>query len=116
MLSIPPTKMVAILKVNFASQFLLGWSVALTKVSVAFMLLRIQRSMAWILSMSAAIFILLASMIVYTGFSLTQCHPISAYWDLVLNPSLALGCRDQSSVSTLTIATSGMYIAQVAVK
>jgi hypothetical protein len=103
--------MVAILKYNFASQFPVVWSVTFTKISVACMLRRIQQSKTW--TMSVVIFILAATAIIYTGLALTACNHITAYWDLVLDPRLALGCRDQTKAWTVTLACSRIHIAQV---
>jgi hypothetical protein len=115
MASISPTNMVTILKFSYVSGFLLVWGVTLTKISIACMLLRLRQSTAWTWSLLTAIFILVATGIIFTCFVLTQCNPIRANWDVVLDPSLALKCGDPRKLWAVSVFTSGIYIAQVTV-
>jgi hypothetical protein len=113
--SIPPTKLVPILKYSIASGLLLVWSVTFTKLSVAFMLLRLQQGKIWTWSLLTAIFVLVTTAIVFTCFSLAECNPLSAAWNFVLDPSLMAKCMDPNTSWAAALSISGIYIAQVVV-
>jgi hypothetical protein len=106
--TIPPPNLVAILKYSFISGFLVVWSVTITKISVACMLLRLQQGKTWYMTMSTAIFVLLVITLVFTGFSFSLCRPLRAGWDFVLDPSLMDKCMGRHESWVASLSTSGI--------
>jgi hypothetical protein len=98
-----PLQIENFLRLTFISEPLWVWSLTFTKISIAFMFLRIQNSPAWKAVMSFAIFYLLASAIVTTSLQFTECVPLRMYWEKVPGGT----CRSPSSVQKAIIGTSG---------
>lgn len=101
-------KLVSILKYSFIAGNTLVWSVTFTKISMACMLLRLQQGKAWKWAMLTAIFVLLAIAIIFTGFQFSECTPISASWNLALDPSLAEKCMQEIKAIDAALSTSGI--------
>jgi hypothetical protein len=79
------------------------WSLTFTKISIAFMFLRIRNSPAWKAIMSFAIFYLVASAVITNAMQLTECRPLRMYWEKVPGGT----CRSPASVQKAIIGTSG---------
>jgi hypothetical protein len=90
-------------RLAFISEPTWVWSLTFTKVSIAFMFLRIRNTPGWKAIMSFAIFYLVASAIVTTALQFTECTPLRMYWEKVPGGT----CRSPESVQKAIIGTSG---------
>jgi len=98
-----PEQIENFLRLTLISEPLWVWSLTFTKISIAFMFLRIRNSPAWKAIMSFAMFYLLASAIVTTAMQFTECVPLRMYWEKVPGGT----CRSPESVQKAIIGTSG---------
>src|ERR1700744_5031430 len=105
-MTVPPQNLVTIIEYSFVTGILLVWSVTLSKMSVAVMLLRLQPGKAWTWTMSIAIFALAAVLLIFTGIEVSQCKPMSSAWKVVLNHSLASNCKPETEVWPSALSTS----------
>ncbi|RDL40551.1 uncharacterized protein BP5553_00530 [Venustampulla echinocandica] len=63
------------------SQIPWGWAIALAKISIACMLLRIKQDRKWQIALYTMIAIQLSTAILANVVQLSQCSPLSATWD-----------------------------------
>lgn len=79
---VPDDKEMLAEKWLFISQPSFPWSLAFSKVSIAWMLIRIQRDVRWwVWTMYALIVISVGTAISSNYFQLTACDPLWAVWD-----------------------------------
>ena len=71
-------------KFLFISQPPFAWALAFTKISIACMLLRIQRSRNWMIFLYLMMVLQLLTAITINVFQFTLCNPVAAIW----NPSI----------------------------
>ncbi|KAF1808102.1 hypothetical protein P152DRAFT_462912 [Eremomyces bilateralis CBS 781.70] len=109
-ITVTPNHMVGIMLLTYISQLALMWSVTFTKISVAFMLLRIRRSKIWIWGMWGSIVILMGAAIAYTVIISTECIPTSDFWNRAVKPELAAHCRKPKKGFYTVISTSIIII------
>ncbi|KAF1815683.1 hypothetical protein P152DRAFT_496322 [Eremomyces bilateralis CBS 781.70] len=90
-------------KMIWVTQVLWQWGLTFIKLSVAAMLLRIQRATVWRIGMSACIVYLVVFAVVTMSLQLTECKPLEFYW----NKSIIQGtCRSRHDVWKAILATS----------
>jgi hypothetical protein len=78
---ITPENVSAALKLAIPIWALQEWALALVKISVALMLLRIKQVSRWRLGLICLIVIIVLASIAGTIMELFQCRPLKAYWD-----------------------------------
>jgi hypothetical protein len=101
-----PSQIENFTRLTFISEPLWVWSLTFTKISIALMFFRIQRTSFWKAVMSFAIFYLVASAAITTSLQFTECVPLRMYWD----PTTPGGkCRTPHSVQMAIIGTSGTF-------
>jgi len=93
-------------RLAFISEPLWVWSLTFTKISIAFLFLRIRKSPVWKTIMGCTIFYLVASAIVTTALQFTECVPLRMYWEKVPGGK----CRSPRSVQRAIIGTSVVFI------
>lgn len=92
----------------FLSQPPFPWSLAFSKVSIAWMLLRIQRErLWWTCFMYALMIIAVGVAIVSNVFQLSLCKPLSGVWDHT-DPNVV--CSDPKTGQTSIYVTSALTI------
>ncbi|KAF1814734.1 hypothetical protein P152DRAFT_369220, partial [Eremomyces bilateralis CBS 781.70] len=102
-----PTDASLYTKMVFVNQILWQWGVTFIKLSVAAMLLRIQRDTLWRVGMGACIVYLLVSAVVTMTLQVTECKPIEFYWN---KKTIQGTCRPQHVVWNSVLATSITFI------
>jgi len=110
LMTIPSTNVVPIIKIELASQILLAWAVTFTKISVALLLLRIQQTKARTWCIYGSMLILTAASIAYTVITMTECVPLSDYWNRSRNPQLGSHCRDPKRGFYTVIGCSSKFL------
>ncbi|KAF2827074.1 hypothetical protein CC86DRAFT_370139 [Ophiobolus disseminans] len=85
------------------------WSITLTKLSVALLLLRLKPGRYWKLFLHSTIALLLLTVCVQTCFQFLQCRPFAVYWD----PRLLRGvkCIPRAVINGNIIANSTVHVA-----
>ncbi|KAF1810948.1 hypothetical protein P152DRAFT_378048, partial [Eremomyces bilateralis CBS 781.70] len=91
------------IKLTWANQIIWSWGVMFIKLSVAAMLLRIQRDILWRVGMGACIVYLIVSAIVTMALQMTECTPIEYYWN---KTTIQGTCRTREDVFRAVLATS----------
>lgn len=102
----------------FLSQPPFPWSLAFSKVSIAWMLMRIQRDRTWwVWTMYFLMFVSVGVAVVSNIFQLSACRPLAAVWDhTIKNPVCNSPSVSQTSIyvtSSLTIVTD--FVLSIAV-
>ncbi|KAF1813795.1 hypothetical protein P152DRAFT_292173 [Eremomyces bilateralis CBS 781.70] len=90
------------IKLTWATQILWSWGVTFIKLSVAAMLLRIQRDTLWRVGMGACIVYLIVSAVVTMALQMTECKPMEFYW----NKTIKGTCRSRQDVFNAVLGTS----------
>jgi hypothetical protein len=68
-------------KFLFISQPPFAWALAFTKISIACMLIRIQRSRNWMIFLYLMMVLQLLTAVTINVFQFTLCNPVAAIWD-----------------------------------
>jgi hypothetical protein len=107
---VPPDEEMLAEKWLFLSQPPFPWSLAFSKVSIAWMLLRIQRDRRWwTWTMCFLMFVAVGVAVVSNIFQLTICKPLAAVWDHTITTAVCSSPKtSQISIyvtSALTIVT-----------
>jgi hypothetical protein len=85
-----------------------AWSLAFAKISIAFMLLRIQRDRrAWVAFLSCMILFSVLIAITMNCFQLSMCKPLSAIWD---HSIVDAKCMDPAVAQISIYVTAAMTI------
>ncbi len=115
---LPPDEEMLAEKWLFLSQPPFPWSLAFSKVSIAWMLMRIQRDRIWwTWTMYFLMFVSVGVAVVSNIFQLSACRPLAAVWDhTIKNPVCNAPSVSQTSIyvtSSLTIVTD--FVLSIAV-
>jgi rhodopsin domain-containing protein len=105
---VPPDATIQAEKFLFISQPPYAWSLACAKISIAFMLIRIQRDhRVWVIFLSIMIIFSALIAITMNSFQLSLCKPLSAIWDHT-NPNAK--CMDPSIAQASIYVTAALTI------
>jgi len=87
------------------------WSITLTKLSVALLLLRLKPGRYWKLFLRGVIALLLTTVLTQTLFQFLQCQPFSIYWDpSVFFRNGGVTCIPRSFINGNIIANSTVHV------
>ncbi|KAF2181532.1 hypothetical protein K469DRAFT_588865 [Zopfia rhizophila CBS 207.26] len=78
---IPPENRKEAMRLLFITQLLWIWAIAMCKISVAFMFLRIKREKRWLIFLYLSILLQVATAIASNVAQFVRCQPVAAQWD-----------------------------------
>lgn len=100
------------LQILFASQLLFYWAIALIKLSVALLLVRIKTTPRWRAFLYSIMSMLALVVIVQTFFQFLQCRPFSVYWDPTMKLRTGgVQCIPMGIVTGNIVAGSTVHVA-----
>lgn len=107
---VSPGSRVSAMRLIFICQVIWYWSIALVKISVALLLLRIKPSRAWRIFLYGTIVMLLVTAVVQTCFQFLQCRPFKSYWDPSAFITGRVRCIPPNAITGNIIAGSAVHI------
>jgi hypothetical protein len=107
---VSPSNRLVAMRLIFICQVLWYWSIALVKISVALLLLRIKPTRAWRIFLFSTIVLLVLTAITSTFFQFLQCRPFSVYWDPNVFLKGGVTCVPQLAITGNITAASAVHV------
>jgi hypothetical protein len=107
---VSPLNRLAAMRLIFICQVLWYWSIALVKISVALLLLRIKPTRAWRIFLFSTIALLILTAVTSTFFQFLQCRPFSVYWDPSVFLRGGVTCIPRLAITGNITAASAVHV------
>jgi hypothetical protein len=99
------------LELLFISQAFWYWSITFTKLSIAFLLLRVKATFRWRIFLYTTMALLILAAIAQTFFQFLQCRPFSVFWDPRVFRQGPVVCFKRSIINGNIVAFSALQVA-----
>ncbi|RAR04127.1 integral membrane protein [Stemphylium lycopersici] len=107
---VSPSSRLSAMRLIFICQVCWYWSIALVKISVALLLIRIKQTRVWHVFLSGTIVLLILTAVTSTFFQFLQCRPFNIYWDPSIFLEGQVDCVPQGAITGNIVAASAVHV------